>query len=352
VSTSRHDVIVVGGGPAGCAAVLTIVRGGASVALVERTHYDDLRWGESVSPAIRRPLDHLGMWDRFRQSPHRPSLGVESYWGSSEPAYRDFLLHPGGNGWHLDRRRFDAMLADESIAAGATLWRARVKGAQWASGSWHVTTTEGSLHARVLINAAGRHASFRMPIAGRRRFSDHSVVVVQVFKTTAMPSGWTVIEATANGWAYTAPFPGGCHVLMFFTDPDLLRRTSCSTLLSSLPQMSRRLSGAVACGRPLVQSASAWCRSHVAGAGWLSVGDAASTVDPLSGQGLHRALTDGIAAGRASLAMLAGDRDPTERFQRRIHRRFSADRETSRSYYRAERRWPDAPFWRRRHESP
>jgi flavin-dependent dehydrogenase len=87
----------------------------------------------------------------------------------------------------------------------------------------------------------------------------------------------------------------------------------------------------------------------VAGAAWLSVGDAASTVDPLSGQGLHRALTDGIAAGRASLALLAGDHGATERFQRRIRSRFAADCETSGRYYREERRWPGAPFWQRRH---
>jgi 2-polyprenyl-6-methoxyphenol hydroxylase-like FAD-dependent oxidoreductase len=174
---------------------------------------------------------------------------------------------------------------------------------------------------------------------------------VQMFETETMLSGWTVVEASADGWAYTAPLPGGRRVLMFFTDPDLLRTTSCSSLLSSLPQMSQRLSRAATCGRPFVRSASAWCRSRVAGADWLSVGDAASTVDPLAGQGLHRALTDGIEAGRASLAMLTGDRTPSERLQRRIHRRFAADGETSRGYYRAEGRWPDASFWQRRHAS-
>jgi flavin-dependent dehydrogenase len=289
------------------------------------------------------------VWDHFTQSPHLPSLGVESYWGSSEAAHRDFLFHPFGHGWHLDRRRFDAMLADQSVAAGAELWRAQVVAAQWTSGCWQVTTTHGPLRARVLINAAGRHASFTMPAAGRRCFRDHTIVVGQVFERETPPSGWTVIEASTDGWAYTAPLPGGRQVVMFFTDPDLLRTATFSTLLSSLPQMSRRLSSALACGRPFVRSASAWCRSRLAGANWLAVGDAASTVDPLSGQGLHRALTDGIVAGRASLAMLAGDSGPSERFQFRIHRRFAADCETSRGYYRAERRWLDAPFWQRRH---
>ena len=185
-----------------------MVRGGASVALVERTHYDDPRWGETVSPAIRRPLDHLGVWDHFRQSPHRPLawrgelLGLARSRPTETSCFDPWRkrLAPRSPALRCDARR------RVRWPPAPTLWRARVEGAQWASGSWQVATTEGPLHARVLINAAGRQASFRMPVAGRRRFSDHSVVVVQVFKTDgSMPSGWTVIEATADGWAYTPP---------------------------------------------------------------------------------------------------------------------------------------------------
>jgi flavin-dependent dehydrogenase len=81
----------------------------------------------------------------------------------------------------------------------------------------------------------------------------------------------------------------------------------------------------------------------------LCVGDAAATVDPLSGQGISRALLDGIMAGRTCLAMLAGDRGAAGRFHSRIVRRFAADCQTRLTYYRAEARWSDAPFWRRRH---
>ena len=325
-----------------------MVAAGVSVAVVEATRYDDLRWGESVSPQVRRPLEQLGAWDDFRRSPHLPSLGVESYWGGPAAAYKDFLFHPLGNGWHLDRRHFDAMLAERSAAVGATFWRARVVTAQRDSGRWQVTTPQGSLQAHVLLNAAGRYASFTTPSASRRRFRDHTVAVIQQFDMPSTTSGWTVVEASADGWAYSAPLPGGRQVLMLFTDPDVLRATPLPTLVSSLPVLSRRLRIAVACGSPLVRSAGAWCRSRLGGARWLSVGDAASTVDPLSGQGLHRALTDGIMAGRALLAMLDGDSSLSQHLQTLIRRRFTADCRKSRRYYRAERRWPDAPFWQRR----
>jgi len=83
---------------------------------------------------------------------------------------------------------------------------------------------------------------------------------------------------------------------------------------------------------------------------WLCLGEAATTLDPLSGRGLARALMDGIAGGRTALAMLAGDDNIAERFQSRIHRRFATDRVTALGYYRAERRWTDSSFWRRRQD--
>ena len=350
MSAPGYDAVVIGGGPAGSAAALTLARGGAAVALIEQTQYEDLRWGETLSPSVRAPLETLGLWQRFTRANHLPSLGVMSYWGTSEAAYRDYAFHPFRTGWHVDRRRFDAMLADECAASGAHLWHARAVATHRESARWHVVTTADVLHSRLLVNAAGRHASFLMPEAGQRWFSDCAVALVQTFEVETPRFAWTLIESSANGWAYSAPLPGNRRVVMFVTEPQVVRTASMPDLLAAVTHTRRALQNAGPCHAPLVQNASTWCRTRLAGHMWLCLGEAATTLDPLTGRGLSRALMEGIAGGRTALAMLAGDDNIAERFQSRIHRRFATDRVTALGYYRAERRWTDSSFWRRRQD--
>ncbi|MHC4880808.1 MAG: tryptophan 7-halogenase, partial [Planctomycetota bacterium] len=60
------DVVILGGGPAGCAAGLTLLkRDGVSVAIVEASDYTVPRIGESLTPGIRPLLEYLDLWCDF-----------------------------------------------------------------------------------------------------------------------------------------------------------------------------------------------------------------------------------------------------------------------------------------------
>src|SRR5215469_5870369 len=117
------DVLVVGAGPAGSAAALECSRRGLSVALIEQDRYETRRVGETLPPMIRHQLTALGVWEQFLDCGPLPSFGIRSAWEAPAPSHQDFIQNPYGCGWHVDRARFDAMLASAAAQAGATLFQ-------------------------------------------------------------------------------------------------------------------------------------------------------------------------------------------------------------------------------------
>lgn len=71
MTSSRDDLIIVGGGPAGVMAGLLFARAGCRVRVLEK-HADFFRdfRGDTVHPSTMEILDQLGMLERFLERPH------------------------------------------------------------------------------------------------------------------------------------------------------------------------------------------------------------------------------------------------------------------------------------------
>jgi flavin-dependent dehydrogenase len=81
----------------------------------------------------------------------------------------------------------------------------------------------------------------------------------------------------------------------------------------------------------------------------LCVGDAASCFDPVSGQGIVKALRGGVFASYAiGDALRDGKQSPLVRFRSYLEREFMTYSQTLNQYYAMEQRWPDSRFWHRR----
>ena len=80
----------------------------------------------------------------------------------------------------------------------------------------------------------------------------------------------------------------------------------------------------------------------------MAIGDAAITFDPLSGQGILKALHHGFLAAYAASDHLAGRPYAKERFRGRIKGEIEGYLAARQRYYREEARWPASEFWRRR----
>jgi flavin-dependent dehydrogenase len=351
-----YDVIVLGGGPAGAAAGLALARKGLAVALLAKPDRGPAI-GETVPPAIKRPLAQLGVWESFRAAAHRAAPGTVAIWGAAQPQENDFLFNPYGPGWHLDRIRFDAMLRAAARDAGVDLRCGVARDCTFAPGIGWKVLVDGARHrtlaAQWMIDATGRNAWLARRMGARRHRADRLVALVRFALAGRTNEPRTLIEACADGWWYGASLPHSRVVVALFTDADLLPRGAAARahLWDRMLARTELIAGIFRdCGTAsAIHTTAAWSgRAHpCAGQNWLAIGDAAQCHDPLSGQGIARALraalqaADYISAHGRHGATLD---DPVSANEREYETYLGARR----LHYGREQRWPQRPFWQRR----
>jgi len=376
---SRHDpcpaceVVILGGGPAGAAAAITLARAGRSVVVIEKSQYEQARIGETLPPTARLSLAKLAVWELFLAAGHLPSPGVRSVWGEDELYEQHFIFNPYGHGWHLNRRRFDTMLAQAARQAGARLCCGAQLGSclPLAAAGCQVEVISGfpgsgrrqHLRAQFVIDATGRAAVVARQHGAKRINTDRLVGMAGVLAPRSRESAcsenagdtWTLVEACAEGWWYSALLPRAQLMAVYMTDADLLPRQRGSwrafwhARLQQTTHTQARLYAFDLQAGPRVVAAHSSRLDRVSGDGWLAVGDAAMACDPLSSQGLAHALASGIRAGEALDGRLTGEVAAMGEYDRKANEVVRAYSQLRGVYYNREQRWPQSVFWRRRH---
>lgn len=363
------EAVVVGGGPAGAVAALTLARAGRHVVLLDRctgeTSTSAFTVGETLPPAARPLLHDLGVWPAFAGDAHFRCTGTDTSWGSETLHSRSHLYDPHGHGWHLDRSRFDMLLRDAAVAAGARLRRADVVSRN-VTGRHLLIREQGrleSLSCGWVVDATGRRAVIGRRLARRRR-QDRLVAVFALFSRRLPGRGTedtelrTLVEAAPQGWWYTARVPAG-RVVAHLTDVDLAGAALRTTegLLREIAR-TRYIRARVDGYDPAHAPPPRWTAAHglrltpPSGRGWLAVGDAGIAFDPLSSQGILAALHTGARGGATVDRCLAGETESLAAYGMFLDRIANAYQRHHSEAYRLEKRWPTHAFWRRRQRSP
>lgn len=350
--TQSFDVLVAGGGPAGSATALVLSRRGFSVALVEQSNYEAPRVGETLPPLTRQRLTELGVWERFLACGPLQSHGIRTAWESSFPRHQDFIQNPYGCGWHVDRARFDAMLASAAADAGAALLlSAHVKSCTMANGQWQLDVAHDgksvTFAGRLLVDATGRKALLASQLGSHADVADRLIGAV-TFCMQSEAAQWALIEAVENGWWYSAPLPEGRMVFAYMTDSDLWHADTWQELLEQAPVTFERAGGRQIPPPSMVVSAGSLVRRPVVGSNWIATGDAAMAFDPLSGHGVLKSIETGTRCAAAIARYFEGEANALDAYDGWVQETYDVYLLERRQFYRSVLRWPNSQFWKRR----
>lgn len=358
---TEFDVIICGAGPAGCATALALLNEGVErVAIIDKPKPQRFKIGESAAPDVTAKLRRLGFEINLKNRGHAPYHGNISYW-AEQKNHTDFLLHGRGQAWHLNRNCFDQDLADHAQKLGAHLLLETTLNRFIHDGNlWCLNLTQNdhqyTLKGKYLVDASGRRSLIARKLNAQRKQLDTLTAIA--FKTQNVQSlkGRTLVESFSDGWWYASQLPTGEGLITLMTDADQIRKHQWqdpARLLKELQktELIKEYFSVDTVNNVSTQTyaAQAGFLTQAAGPGWIAIGDALASFDPLTSSGISNALGDALAAVPAITGWLNNqDLAPAEKYAVRADSGIQRYLQESRWYYGLEKRWQDNEFWQRR----
>lgn len=339
----RGDVIVVGAGPAGCAAATVLARSGASVALVGGERRS--AWpGETLASGSTELVEQVFGPSIF--DGHKRAFAIQAAWETHELHTTDALTRPHSEGWLLNRPAFDVQARAAAERAGTLVASGHAQVER--SEGWRAVLPGAVLEAPLIIDATGRNALIAQRAGASSIQASRLLACVAALPDRGDGVQATSIESVPEGWWYTTPTPVGGRVAVLISDADLVPRgdSRLAWWLDSLQRTAhvKELLPSFEPGALTItvsQAGTGWL-DRPYGPDWVAVGDAAAHFDPLSSQGLVTGILMGARAAQAIASDTLGD------WHRDYRMLVDEHLALSEHFYGLVDRWPGTPFWERR----
>ena len=320
------DALVIGGGPAGVSAAITLRQAGRQVLLLERARFPRYHIGESLIPGAMQVLRELGLEAAVAQAGFVEKPGARFFDATDgldvALTFRD--APPGTDfppAWQVERDRFDAILLDGAIAQGVqvrcpALVTAVRPGPDGVAVDAEVDGQPTTFSAPAVIDASG-HRSLVARTFGLRAhipgLKTHAFVgYARGLSRAPGPDGGNVVIGFApGGWLWGIPLGDDVtSVGVVLTEEACAQQDlrDPRALLSRFAQAYLPYPedvGAHLFGEVRAYGAINYCATRYALDRVVLAGDAAAFLDPVFSTGVFMSLYGGRRAGQAVAEGLA-----------------------------------------------
>jgi flavin-dependent dehydrogenase len=319
----NHDVIIIGGGPAGSSAAIRLAERGVRVLVLEEKRMPRGKLcGEFITPECFPTLERLGVMSRMLAEGAQRLTHLSLVVSSGKTVHTPISKMSEVATWamSLSRARFDQVLFERAGEVGATcLESVAVKqclihdGA--ARGVEAMSLAEGKIvtfEAPLIIDASGRSSRLMVDrserAAGQRgsrlyALKGHLTGVEGINEQVELyffPQGYGGLSLVENGLVNLCFIAGERTFKSSGGDAEKIIEHS---IMNNRLARSR-LSRAQVAGKWYTVGPLAFGRRRLSQSGVIAIGDASGMIDPFTGTGIQIALRTGELAAESVIASL------------------------------------------------
>jgi geranylgeranyl reductase family protein len=355
MSVNELDLIIIGAGPAGCTTALNLAGSGLKVAMVDKADLPAEKiCGDALSGTVLKVLQRLpgNCFEEFLElEPKTPSWGIRFAAPNGDLLDIPFVLDKTPEtpppGYICKRKIFDGFLQQKvrELNSFRMIDNFPVKQILREKEFFILKGENDELRCRMIMGADGTHSTVGRILGNHSLNHKQYCLGVRAYFTGVKdlhPQNFIelhFLEDLLPGYLWIFPMEDGfanvgLEILFekMKAAPDSLS-AMLQQIIQSHPSLSPRFAGAEMTGKieahglPLGPDPKA-----ISGDGFLLAGDAASLVDPFTGEGIGNAMVSGeIAAVMIREAFAANDLSTEflKQYDERIKRRLGRELKTS-----------------------